>query len=274
MKANKKELMKVITVEDNNLKRFVSRYWIFKKTGKDEKIPKLFPMVSTHILMHLEDECVFEIIGKKIGERGNQILHPITNICEVFYGLNTHLIGVELSIQGYYYLTGDTPEGKIDTIEPLKEVDQDLDRFAGEITEDLAEGNFRKLEDYLKKRFEIYYTDEDARIVYSAAKEMDRDQKISELAEKYNISVRTLERKFKKNTGLTLKKYQLIVRLNKLLEDIYMTENINWSELALNHGFFDQAHMISVLKKYLGKTPNKYLEVRDLIGDLFVIDKR
>lgn len=115
--------------------------------------------------------------------------------------------------------------------------------------------------------------DEDAKIVYNAAKEMDNDLKISELAKKYNISVRTLERKFNKNTGLTLKKYQLIVRLNKLLEDIYMNKNINWSELALNHGFFDQAHMINVLKKYLGKTPNKYLEVRDLIGDLFIIDK-
>jgi len=273
MGKNEKKLMKAITVEDNNLKRFVSRYWIFKKTGKDEKTPKLFPMVNAHILIHLEDECVFETPVKKRRGKGNQILHPITSICDVFYGLNTHLIGFELSVQGYYYLTGNTPEGKIDTIESLKEVDQDLDRFVDEITGNLAEGNFEKLEDYLKKRFEIYYTDEDAKIIYDATKEMDRDQKISELAEKYNISVRTLERKFKKNTGLTLKKYQLIVRLNKLLEDIYMNENINWSELALNHGFFDHAHMINVLKKYLGKNPSKYLEARDLIGDLFVIDK-
>lgn len=273
MKKNEENLMKVVTVEDNDLKRFISRYWIFKKTGKDQKIPKLFPMVNAHILMHLEDECVFETIGKKTSGKGNQILHPITNICKVFYGLNTHLIGVELSIQGYYYLTGNTPEGKINTIEPLKEVDQDLNRFSGEITKDLTEGKFQKLEDYFKKRFKIYYTDEDAKIIHNTAKEIDRDQKISELAEKHNISVRTLERKFKKNTGLTLKKYQLIVRLNELLEDIYMNENINWSELALNHGFFDQAHMINVLKKYLGRTPNKYLEVRDLIGDLFVIDK-
>lgn len=273
MKKNKENLMKVITIEDNDLKRFVSRYWIFKKTGKDEKIPKLFPMVHAHILIHLGDECDFEILEKKIRGKGNQILHPFTHICDIFYGLNTHLIGVELSVQGYYYLTGDTPEGKIDTIESLKEVDQDLDRFIGEITENLAEGNFQKLEDYLKKRFEIHYTDEDAKIIYDTAKELDGDQKISELAEKYNISVRTLERKFKKNTGLTLKKYQLIMRLNKLLEDIYMNENINWSKLALNHGFFDQAHMINVLKKYLGETPNKYLEVRNLIGDLFVIDK-
>lgn len=101
MKKSKENLMKVITVEDKNLKRFVSRYWIFKKTGKDEKIPKLFPMVNAHILIHLEDECIFEISEKKMRGKGNQILHPITNICEVFYGLNTHLIGVE-------YLSKDT----------------------------------------------------------------------------------------------------------------------------------------------------------------------
>lgn len=273
MKKDQKELMKVITVEDNNLKRFISRYWIFKKTGKDKKIPKLFPMVNAHVLIHLEDECIFEISEKNIRGNKNQILHPITSICEVFYGLETHLVGIELSIQGYYYLTGRSPKEKIDTIEYLGGVDRGLDLFISEIRGDLKEGNFKKLEGYLKKIFIKYYTDQDSKIVYSAAKEMDKEQKISELAEKYNISVRTLERKFKKNTGLTLKKYQLIMRLNKLLEDIYMTDNINWSELAINHGFFDQAHMINVLKKYLGKTPNKYLEVRDLIGDLFVIDK-
>lgn len=80
MEKNEKKLMKVITVEDNNLKKFVSRYWIFKKTGKDEKIPKLFPMVNAHILIHLEDQCIFETEGKKIRGKKNQILHPITRM--------------------------------------------------------------------------------------------------------------------------------------------------------------------------------------------------
>lgn len=36
--------------------------------------------------------------------------------------------------------------------------------------------------------------------------------------------------------------------------------------------FFDQAHMIKTLNKYLGMAPRKYLEVRNLLGNIFVIE--
>ena len=68
---------------------------------------------------------------------------------------------------------------------------------------------------------------------------------------------------------MTLKKYQLISKLNKLLQDIYLVDNIHWGELSVKYGFYDQPHMIKELKKYLGRSPREYLKNRDLLGDLF-----
>jgi len=96
--------------------------------------------------------------------------------------------------------------------------------------------------------------------------------KIEELVEKMGIGQRTLERNFKEVTGLTIKKYQMIQRLNELFEEVTTKEELEWSELAIKYGYFDQAHLIKELKKYLKNTPKEYEKAKDLIGDIFYIE--
>ncbi len=266
-------LLKQYMVEDKDIKKFIRSYWILKKSGEDEKIPKLFPIPSAHIIISLEDDCSFEC---KLGRRdvkGDMVFHPTTHMWSIYYGKNTHIIGIELSPQGYYYLSGEDVSKKIDKIESLREVLPELWRFIQRERENLRKHRLEGLKGYLRKKFQKYFEDGDACIIDEVTGYIDREQiLIREVTERLGFSVRTLERKFKRNTGLTLKKYQTILRLNALLEDIYMTEEINWGELAVKHGFFDQAHMIKILKEYLGMAPGEYLEVRDLLGDIFEVE--
>ena len=191
---------------------------------------------------------------------------------DIYYPLKTLIIGIELSPQGYYYLTKEKQGGRLNVIEKLEEVDSELDKFVVKNINNLEKESLLQLEKYLKERFEVYYSDEDAEMIFAVSKNIEKELKISEIAKKYNISIRTLERKFKRNTGMTLKKYHLIFKLNKLLEDIYMNEDVDWTDLAIKYGFFDQPHMIKVLKKYLKKSPREYMKTRDLLGDLFLVD--
>lgn len=259
-------------VEDIKLRRFVRSYWILKKSEEDVKIPKLFLLPSAHILINLGDDCFFKTSEKEVAGRGNQIFHASTHIWDIYYGRKTHIVGIELSPQGYYSLTGNYPVEKTDTIEALKEADQRLDKFIEKNKGELEKSEFSGLEEYLRIRLEPFYEEEDTKIIEGVIMGIEDGKKIIELPGRYNLSIRTLERKFKRYTGFTLKQYQLIVRLNKLLDDVYMNEDISWSELALKHGFFDQAHMIKVVKKYLGRTPGEYLDVRDLLGDIFMVE--
>jgi len=266
-------LLKQYMVEDKKIKRFIKSYWILKKTGEEKKIPKLFPIPNTHIIINLEDSCSFESQLGRIEIEGDLVFYPTTHVWNVYYGKNTHIIGIELSPQGYHYLSGENVSKKIDTIEPLKAALPELWRFIQGEKGALKKNNLEDLKEYLKKEFQEYFEDENARIIDGITGCIDREQVlIREMAERFGLSISTLERKFKKNTGLTLKKYQTILRLNTLLEDIYMTEEINWGELAVKHGFFDQAHMIKALKEYLGMTPGEYLEARDLLGDIFEVE--
>ncbi len=266
-------LLKQYMVEENDIKKFIRSYWILKKSGEDKKIPKLFPIPSAHIIISLEDDCSFESKGERREIDGDMVFHPTTHMWSIYYGRNTHIIGIELSPQGYYYLSGEDVSKKVDKIEPLRGALPKLWRFIQREKEVLKENRLEGLKEYLRKEFQKYFEDEDACIIDEVIGYIDREQiLIREVAERLGFSARTLERKFKRNTGLTLKKYQTILRLNALLEDIYMTEEINWGELAVKHGFFDQAHMIKMLKEYLGMAPGEYLEVRDLLGDIFEVE--
>lgn len=77
-------------------------------------------------------------------------------------------------------------------------------------------------------------------------------------------SYSTLERYFKKETGLTPKKYQTLGRYKAAVEEIYDTQNTNWNYYVNKYGYFDQSHFIKEVKRYANFTPTQLLETPGL----------
>lgn len=76
---------------------------------------------------------------------------------------------------------------------------------------------------------------------------------------KTNYSYSTIERYYKKETGLTPKKYQSLFRYKKAVEDIYKTKSSDWSDYVNRYGYYDQSHFIKEIKKYTHFTPKELL---------------
>ncbi len=64
---------------------------------------------------------------------------------------------------------------------------------------------------------------------------------------------------FKKYVGLTPKGFQKIMRFQKVVKDIESVKTINWTQLALDCGYYDQAHFINEFKTFSGYNPQQYL---------------
>ena len=75
------------------------------------------------------------------------------------------------------------------------------------------------------------------------------------VAKKLDVSERTLRRHFIDNLGISPKHYIRIVRLQNLMMKANDVWQPDWSDLALECGYADQAHMILDVKKMTGKTP-------------------
>lgn len=82
---------------------------------------------------------------------------------------------------------------------------------------------------------------------------------IDDLATKGFVSVRTLERQFKKETGISLAKYIQMVRIIKSLELLSEGE-LNISEIAFRVGYSSAQSYSNVFMKLLGKRPSAYFE--------------
>lgn len=87
------------------------------------------------------------------------------------------------------------------------------------------------------------------------------DVSIAQLEEVGCYHRKTLERHFKKIVGISPRAYCQIYRFRCLMNLIQSHPKITWAQLALEAGFYDQAHLSRYVKDYLKVSPNKIVEM-------------
>lgn len=81
---------------------------------------------------------------------------------------------------------------------------------------------------------------------------------IAQLATQFHLTIRTLERLFSSYAGISPKWGIKIFRLHEAVERIAGGVCPNWAQLAVDLGYFDQAHFIKDFRVIVGKTPKDY----------------
>ena len=81
---------------------------------------------------------------------------------------------------------------------------------------------------------------------------------VNDLAASTGISKRSLQRLFNDYIGASPKWVIRRYRLHELIEKFDSRAQPNWAQLALDLGYFDQAHLINDFKSIVGYTPTQY----------------
>ncbi|HEX7769964.1 MAG TPA: AraC family transcriptional regulator [Dokdonella sp.] len=88
--------------------------------------------------------------------------------------------------------------------------------------------------------------------------------KVDDLVARHGIGKRTLQRLFSEYVGVGPKWVIARYRLHEAIDRIADGERVDWSTLALDLGYFDQAHFIRDFRGLVGRTPAEYAQtVRD-----------
>jgi len=82
--------------------------------------------------------------------------------------------------------------------------------------------------------------------------------KVDALVKRFNLSKRTLQRIFSQYVGVSPKWVIMRYRLQEAADQLAYSENVNWPKMALDLGYFDQAHFIKDFKMIVGRTPAEY----------------
>jgi transcriptional regulator GlxA family with amidase domain len=78
---------------------------------------------------------------------------------------------------------------------------------------------------------------------------------VSDLARACAASPRRLERAFAREVGVRPKLFARIARLNAFLERLGDPQRARMVDLALEAGYFDQAHLLRDFRTLAGRTP-------------------
>ena len=81
---------------------------------------------------------------------------------------------------------------------------------------------------------------------------------VDEVAAHAGLDKRTLQRLFSKYVGIGPKWVINRYRLHEAIARVQLGEKINWSGLAQELGYFDQAHFIRDFRQMIGQTPQEY----------------
>lgn len=80
------------------------------------------------------------------------------------------------------------------------------------------------------------------------------------LPRRYDLSLRQFERRFKAAIGCSPKTYQRMARFHKTVRDLMLSRTTEYLDLALTHGYYDQAHFIREFSGFVGQTPARFLK--------------
>jgi AraC-like DNA-binding protein len=86
--------------------------------------------------------------------------------------------------------------------------------------------------------------------------------RIARVSDAIGLSAKRFIERFKAEVGVTPKRYCRLLRFQRAVTRAYAGAPIDWGDLALACGYFDQAHFIHEFTEFAGLTPTAYEAAR------------
>lgn len=82
---------------------------------------------------------------------------------------------------------------------------------------------------------------------------------VSRVVDQIGCSQRRFIQLFSDQVGLTPKLFSRVRRFQNVVQSAHRVDAINWTQMALDCGYYDQAHFIHDFQSFAGITPSEYL---------------
>lgn len=250
------------------LSQFVENFWFVEGNHPEHTREKVLPDGAIELLIDLDPEPkkLFEDEAsdrfrscKKAWISGERTRYIIIG------SENTSMIGIRFRPGGAYPFFSFPMSELNDSV-----IDMDLiwGRLVDEIRNQLletesVEARFLLLESFLLSHARRSF--EANRLIMFAVHQLQHSPQflaIRDLAKTIGITQKHLISQFEKVVGLRPKSFARISKFQKVLTLIEQQNKIEWSAIAYDCGYYDQAHFIKEFHTFSGLNPSAYLTQR------------
>lgn len=260
----------IIKPQDETIARHIDYYWIVENSKQllvNSTNLHAYPGITPDMIIVLDGFYEFNYLGKKVKQDKSMLFSFIHNQIQLNLSSLNSFILIKFKSRA------------LDSLLPFvdyssKEIMQNSVSFSesafdGTISQlpkllrNLSEAEVVSFLDYW---FLSYYKKEREGFVVEMAEEISPNFNLQKIMDATNYSYSTIERHFKRETGLTPKKFQTLKRFKAAVTEICATKNDDWMKYVIDYNYYDQAHFIKDIKKFTRFTPNQLLDTPNFLS--------
>ena len=238
------------------LKGFIRYYWYVKGEEREPSGQILLPMDHVDLIINIGYPFFY---GKeeRICQLDSIHFHGIReSSLEITQPEKVEALGVSFTPWGFYFFTKQSMSQYINRIVNLNDVNHLLrEELFDHVVKFEAPSEFVKaIEKTLIKCINAKDSEQiDCRII----KEFIESDgfNIKEFCEANRISIRRLERIFRKYIGISPKRFMNLVRFEESARDVMYDNQVSLTDISHKHGYYDQAHFVKAFKSYTSYAP-------------------
>ena len=227
---------------------FVEHYWVVEwdLSGQADHRQESLPHPSVHLAVERDRSDVVGVVE-------GRFVRVLQGVGRVF--------GVKFWPGGFYPFLGTPVSELTNRVVALSEVFGEAGTIFGRAVIDSANDgrNVELAEEFLRTLHPV--RDENVVVVRKIVDQIAADTgitKVDQLALAADMSKWTLQRLFRRYVGVSAKWVIQRYRLHEAIEEIGRGRPVDWARLAIDLGYFDQAHFIKDFKRFTGRTPDAY----------------
>ena len=208
------------------------------------------PDASTYLVIELSEEAAPRCLIA--GPRLRSVRSAPTHRSDV--------LGVRLLPGVAFLLTGAPVDQLVGRREPLAKF---LGEGAGQLATQMAEANsnsarFDVLESFLLERLPARRLDSRVELALHLIERSAGGAPVSKVAKQCGVSCRQLERLLRVWVGVTPKRLARIARFQSVLARAGKAPAMEWTHVAAEQNYADQAHMIHEFSGFTGASPTRF----------------
>lgn len=254
-------------IPSDKLKEWIKVFWFLEGTGKRNiSYPRnLLPDGCATILFVLDGSMDLSIYKNGLITRGIYVIPPVISAHRDLISDNIYSIDVQLNPSVFYKLFNIPINELKNTIYTFDELSLNFDiNILEKISKVKDDKNqvYTLLNEFFTNLFykQNFYSEE----IITNINQLYKNGNLSQFFDSQNLSIRQIERKVKKFTGLTPQNIARMGRFYSVLDYMKFREfNMEFCELAFEHKFSDQSHFIREFKSFTNETPSKFLKDLD-----------
>src|SRR5215510_1910276 len=237
------------------LGNFVELLWLYDPYVVSHAHERLLPTATT--------ELVFDLREGVLGSAASVVAGPHSEYSVLDTSESASVLGVHFKPGGAFPFFG-IPAGE------LHNQDVSLDCLWGARAEAVRdqllrapspEAKFDVLEQAL---IDVARTLDRHRAVAFALQELSapRRRSIAEVTEAIGMSQRCFIERFRHEVGMTPKLFSRVQRFQEVVRTVHPLRDVDWADIAVDCGYFDQAHFIHDFRAFSGLTPSSYFSLK------------